>query len=255
MKKRNREDIKKIMGFDEDLIELIPELSQSLDQINPWVEQLPEIIGELNLRPGQIVLDVACGKGGVSIPLAEKYGVGVIGFDIVKEYIKEAKEMAKKRGVSGLCTFEEKDAREIVQEENNFDLLFWIAPPHLWKDSKGTIKSLRIPAKNGGFILIADAYLYSKTDDFGDYETLEDTNRGYTSFGDKIVKFIDYKDKLWEKDYQRTKDSAKKALEKAKNEKDKDIIGKYLKKLDIEEKKEKKHLGLAIWVIKVNKKV
>lgn len=51
------------------------------------------------------------GKGGVSVPLARKYGVTVVGCDIVEAYVYEATEFARTQGVSHLCDFEVEDLR------------------------------------------------------------------------------------------------------------------------------------------------
>ncbi|MBW3013447.1 hypothetical protein KY340_04565, partial [Candidatus Woesearchaeota archaeon] len=95
---------------------------------------------------------------------------------------------------------------------------------------------------------------YKPTKIYEDYETLDKTNKGYTAFKDKIIKFIDYKDTLWKEDYNRARRSAKQALKRIKDKADKDIVKKYLRSLDITEKLDRKHLGLGIWIIEVKKK-
>ncbi|MAG50742.1 hypothetical protein CL621_03855 [archaeon] len=251
-KKENIEDVKKIMGIEVEMLKILPKLSEKMDSFNPWVKQIPSIFQELDLKENQTILDIPCGKGGVSVSLAKKYNVKVIGYDIIKEYVESANKLAKKNDVNNLCTFKAGDIRDITKKKNICNLLLWIAPPHIWKTSKNTIKSLRNCIKSNGLILIADAYLYKKNKKYEDYETLESTNKGYTFYGDKIIKFIDYKDKLWKKDYDRTKKSVQETLNKTK--KDKKLIEKYLESLDKDEKSDTKYLGLAIWIIQINKK-
>jgi len=252
-KKQHIEDIKKIMSIEEEMIRLLPQLEDKLGLLNPWVRQLPGIFRGLKLKPNQIVLDIPCGKGGVSIPLAQKYGVKVTGYDIVEGYVQNAALQAKKHGVGNQCTFKVEDIRKTTKRKNICDLLLWIAPPHLWKTSKEIIKALRNCVKNGGLILIADAYLYMPTKKYEDYETLDSTNRGYFAFGDKTVRFIDYKDKLWKEDFDRARKSAEEALRKIKDAHDKKIVSQYLESLDKDEASDTKHMGLGIWIIQVNK--
>lgn len=253
MSKQHTEDIKKIMSIEEEMIRLLPRLEDKLGLMNPWVRQLPGIFRGLKLKKNQIVLDIPCGKGGVSIPLAKKYGVKVVGYDIVEGYVEYAASLAKKNGVGNQCTFKIEDIRKTTKRKNICDLLLWIAPPHLWKTSKETIKELRNCVKNGGLILIADAYLYKPTKKYEDYEILDSTNQDYTAFGDEIIRFIDYKDTLWKEDYNRARKSAEEALKKIKDAHDKKVVSRYLKSLDEDEASDTKHMGLGIWIIRINK--
>jgi len=256
MKKKHLKDMGEIMSVDTEMIKLLPKLEYELNLMNPWVKQLPIIFCNLELKDGQTILVIPCGKGGVSIPLAKKYNVKVIGCDILQEYIEQARQIAKKYNVSSLCKFEVEDIRQVVKRKNICDLLIWVAPPHLWKNSKKTIKELRNSVRDKGVILIADAYLYSKEyiGDYPNYELLSDTTKGYTFYGDGLIRLEDYKSKLWREDYQRTKESAQKLLRNTSNKDEQIIIRKYLKSLGADEKKDTKCLGLAIWLIKVNKK-
>lgn len=54
-------------------------------------------------------------------------------------------------------------------------------------------------------------------------------------------------------DYNRTRNAANKLIKKLKNKKDKQVIGNYLSSLAIDERNDKKCLGLAIWLIRINK--
>ena len=111
IEKRHIEDVKKIMSVEEEMIRLLPAFKDSLNMMNPWVKQLPGILRGLKLNRAQMVLDIPCGKGGVSVPLARKYGVRILGYDILEGYVRCAREFAKKMGsvtsvLSGLRTFE-----------------------------------------------------------------------------------------------------------------------------------------------------
>lgn len=253
MSKQRSEGIKKIMNVEEEMIRLLPKLDDRLGLLNPWVRQLPGIFRGLGLKRNQTVLDIPCGKGGVSIPLAKKYGLKIIGFDIVEEYIESASSRAQKNGVANLCTFNVGDIRQTTKRKNICDLLLWIAPPHLWKTSKQTMKALRNCVKNEGFVLIADAYLYQPTNKYKDYETLDSTHKGYTAFGDSLVKFIDYKSALWEEDYNRARKSAREAIKRIEDVHDRKIVSRYLRSLDKDEASDTKHMGLGIWIIQINK--
>jgi len=255
MKNQQVQDLKKIMSWDNEEMACLLSKVAGTDAMNPWIRQLPEIFRCLRLKKAQIVLDVPCGNGRVSIPLAKKYGVKVLGYDILPEYVKAANRLAKQENVSDLCMFEVEDIRNIVKKKDCCNLLLWIAAPTIWKNAKETIKMLRKCVKANGRIIIADAYLYSTKGKkvYPDYELLEDMNKGYTFFGDKIERFINYKDTLWDADYARCKKSTRKLLNQFKEFKDKKVIEHRLSILNKEEKTDKKYLGLGIWIIQVNK--
>ena len=64
-------EITQIKSIDEDMLSLLPKLAHLTHAMNPWVEQLPGIFSQLDLKPGQTILDVSCGTGRVSVPLAK----------------------------------------------------------------------------------------------------------------------------------------------------------------------------------------
>jgi predicted RNA methylase len=255
LKKRHVQDIMKIMGIEEEMIGLLPMIESRTNTMNPWLRQLPGIFRGLRFKQNHEILDIPCGEGGVSVALASNFGVKVTGYDIIPEYIIKAKQFATQHGVEKQCTFSVKDIREAVTLSKEYDALLWLAPPHIWGKSKPTIKALRKCVKYGGIILIGDAYLFSETDNKGynDYETLEKTTAGYTYFGDRLTRLYDYRGKLWAEDYNRERKAVQVALAKVEITKDQRILERYLNQLNLNEKMDKKCLGLAIWLLQLVK--
>lgn len=249
------EDVARIMGVDKDMVRLLPRLVHPSQAMNPWAEHLPAVMDQLDLQPGQTVLDIPCGTGRVSVPLAKAYGTRIIGYDILPEYIDSARAFAHLHQVDELCEFSAADIRAVVAEHDICDLLLWIAPPHVWDSSRETINHLRGCVRSGGKILIGDAYLNAESAKAGypEYETLEGTTEGYSAYGDELVRCIDYEGTLWEDDYQRTREVALTALGQSTDEKEMQLIWRYLESLAQDEINDKTHLGLAIWVLKVRK--
>lgn len=68
------------------------------------------IIKKTGVKKREKILDVCCGPGRHSVPLAEK-GFGVTGVDFSSEYLKEARERARAKGVK--ARFVRKDARKL----------------------------------------------------------------------------------------------------------------------------------------------
>ena len=77
-----------------------------------------EFVDRLNIAPGSRVLDVACGTGNVSIPLARR-GALVTGLDIAANLLVQARERAAAEGVA--IQFDEGDAEQLPYANDSFD--------------------------------------------------------------------------------------------------------------------------------------
>ena len=175
--KKQKNDLRKIMDTEEAVLPLWKYVKPK-KQIISWNDALKEL-NKLSWRKNMVLLDLPCGQGGLSIPLAKKYGIKVIGYDIMPEWIGYAKDLAKQQGVANLCKFEVKDIREVVKEKNICDVLLSSAAPHVFGKAEPTIKALRGLVKNNGLIIIADAYLLPNVKlsvGLKGYENLEKTN-------------------------------------------------------------------------------
>lgn len=73
------------------------------------------IAAKLALRPGQRVLDIGCGWGGMALYLHRVAGVEVLGITLSKEQLHLARERAAKAGVSDKVRFELMDYRVLAR--------------------------------------------------------------------------------------------------------------------------------------------
>ena len=71
------------------------------------------IAAKLRLRPGQRVLDIGCGWGGMALYLAEKHGVDVLGVTLSVEQHAVATRRAQERGLAEQVKFELRDYRSL----------------------------------------------------------------------------------------------------------------------------------------------
>jgi cyclopropane-fatty-acyl-phospholipid synthase len=76
------------------------------------------IAAKLRLSPGQRVLDIGCGWGGLGLELAGKHGVKVLGVTLSKEQLAIAQRRAKDAGLEHLAEFRLIDYRDV---EGPFD--------------------------------------------------------------------------------------------------------------------------------------
>jgi len=77
-----------------------------------------DFIARLNIPPGARVLDVACGTGNTSLPLA-RGGAQVTGVDIATNLLEQARARAAAEGLH--ITFEEGDAEQLPYPDASFD--------------------------------------------------------------------------------------------------------------------------------------
>ena len=63
-------------------------------------DAIPELAGELRLRPGSTLLDLACGRGAYGLLIAKQAGALLIGVDFSAQALTEARTQAVRMGVS-----------------------------------------------------------------------------------------------------------------------------------------------------------
>lgn len=76
------------------------------------------IAAKLLLKPGQRVLDIGCGWGGMALTLAKAADVSVVGVTLAEEQLKIARARAEAAGLSDRVEFRLMDYREV---EGKFD--------------------------------------------------------------------------------------------------------------------------------------
>ncbi len=246
-------DLTAIMGIEQEMLSLLPLFRPKNHLLSPWENELPRLFKNLRLKKGDKVLDVPCGQGGVSVPLAQKYGVHVTGYDLVPEYVKYAKTFTKKMGVEKLCSFAAADVRSVVRKKNIYDLFIWAGAPHVWGGTKATVRALAKPVRDGGLIFMADAYLHAKTRKTGiykNYDYLRDLKNNLTARGDEILFFHDYENTLWDHDRKMVYEEILSAFKNAKTKKENDLLVQLQENLKSVYHSRKYEIGLFVAVIR-----
>jgi len=85
-------------------------------------QKLDYICRKLRLQPGQRLLDIGCGWGGLVIHAARHYGVQALGITLSRPQAEWANEHIAQAGLSDRCRVEVLDYRE-VDEPEGFDAL------------------------------------------------------------------------------------------------------------------------------------
>ncbi len=214
-----------------------------------------KILKELNLNSKTKILDLACGNGRTTVDISKKYKARVVGTDIVLEYLKFAEKYASEKGVIKLCKFIRMDARKAVSYFKDYDIVFWLSAPHLWGGADKIMKEIRKPCKNGGYILVYDAYYLPNSQKKKDsWYSLDKTTKKFEMFGDRVIKIFDERNYMWKSGYKEDRKMYEEYLKRIKDQKIVSIVNQQLKTLDRMEKWETKNFGTAFWIIQVDKK-
>ena len=160
------DDIKKSItvsldGQDEELFPYLPYLLQDLWEIGASPDVMIALLEKhrLQQKPQLKILDLGCGKGAVSIRLAEAFACQVTGIDAMPEFIDEAVKWAQKHRVEQLCRFEVGDIRERIDSSRDFDIAILGSIGPVLGDVENTLKQVKTCIKPGGYILLDDGYL------------------------------------------------------------------------------------------------
>lgn len=160
-------------------IKLAQSLTSDQPEIIPFLPYLLQDFWELGSSPQEMlatfkkyiptskdirVLDLACGKGAVSVRLAKELGVRCKGIDILPEFIDYASGKAREYGVSGLCQFIAEDVNLSLERERDYDCVIFGAVGDILGDYQETISKLLPTIRSKGFLLIDDAYVTEEED-------------------------------------------------------------------------------------------
>ncbi|HKQ47684.1 MAG TPA: methyltransferase domain-containing protein [Phycisphaerae bacterium] len=126
---------------------------------NGWItaREQDEFIEWLSLRPGQHVLDIACGSGGPSLRIVAQTRATVVGVDIHPDGVRTGRQEAARRGLSDLASFEVIDAQgHLPFADGSFDVVICIdAINHLADRTKVLTEWARV-LQPGGRLLFTD---------------------------------------------------------------------------------------------------
>ena len=180
-------------GFDAtpELIPFIQYLLQDLWELGSSPQYIIDILKLLGLPKNSTILDLACGKGAVSLQIAKALGYNALGLDLFEPFIKEAKQKALELGLKDLCKFEVEDIHTAVQNKRNFDIVILASAESLLGNIKNTITLLRKCVRQEGFIIFDSSYRRDnsilKDPNYSVIEKYDETISLLTSQSDEIV--------------------------------------------------------------------
>lgn len=178
------------MEVDVRLLPLLPELLADLQGLGSRPAAIADALRAAGAPEGATVLDLGCGKGAVSVALAERLGARVLGVDGFPPFLEAARALASERGVADLCDFREGDILEVLRGGASHDVVLLVSVGPLLGDHRRTLEGLRRQVRSGGLVLIADGFLAEGVDALPGYEgcsSQTDTLAQLSAFGDVLV--------------------------------------------------------------------
>ena len=112
-----------------------------------------DVCREADPKPGQAVLDVACGSGNVALVAARRYSM-VAGLDIAANLIDRAKQRAAAEGSQ--IDFRVGDAQELPFPDASFDIVFSVFGVMFAPDQERAAAELLRVCRPGGRIVLAN---------------------------------------------------------------------------------------------------
>jgi len=90
-------------------------------------EERYQMLDDLHLKAGDVVLDLGCGPGFWTVMLAEKVKPDgkVIGIDLTPEFLSYARENLQKHPLKNMIEFQKGDFYHLPFEDNYFDVVFF----------------------------------------------------------------------------------------------------------------------------------
>jgi tocopherol O-methyltransferase len=118
---------------------------------------------QIDLKPGDKVLDAGCGIGGSSTWLSQHYDAIVVGITLSTKQAACAHAWAKTKGVSPLATFYAMDFCQTGFHSNSFDIVWATESVCHAEHKEEFLKEAHRVLKCGGKIIVADGFLKRQT--------------------------------------------------------------------------------------------
>jgi 2-polyprenyl-3-methyl-5-hydroxy-6-metoxy-1,4-benzoquinol methylase len=126
---------------------------------NPFlkVSHAGTVIGHLDLKPGMAALDVGCGPGRLTVPMARAVGPdgSVTALDIQPAMLEKAREKARKEGLENV-RFVEGGAGSGKLEKNRYDRAILVTVLGEIPDRNAAMKEIFSALKPGGILAVTE---------------------------------------------------------------------------------------------------
>jgi SAM-dependent methyltransferase len=126
---------------------------------NPTSTDKIRLLGErLGLTHDSHVLDVASGRGGPALVLAEEFGCRITGVELRATFLEAAEEHARRRGLDSRVRFVHADAREFELAAAEYDAALCLGASFVWGGLEPTVAALAPTVPPGGYVAVGEPY-------------------------------------------------------------------------------------------------
>ena len=126
---------------------------------NPTSADKVRLAGEyLRLGPEDRVLDVACGKGGPAVILAERFGCRIHGIELREAFAAAARERIEQAGLAQLVDVETADASAALLEPHAWDAALCLGAAFVWGHIGDAAAALVPAVRPGGGLAIGEPF-------------------------------------------------------------------------------------------------
>jgi ubiquinone/menaquinone biosynthesis C-methylase UbiE len=157
----SKEIVESLDGSDPEIFPFLPYLLQDLFDLGSIPQVIIEIIKKhkIGTKAPIRILDLGCGKGAVSIFIAQELGHYVHGIDAMPSFIEDALKKAEELNLHDLCRFEVGDIKQRIQHLNNYDMVILGSIGPVFGNLEETVESVQSCIKTGGYVIIDDGYI------------------------------------------------------------------------------------------------
>ena len=173
---------------------------------NPTSKEKLLLLGaRLGLGSDSRVLDIASGRGGPALILAEAFGCAVHGIEIAEEFHAVAVARAREAGVADRLSFELANAATVALAAESYDAALCLGASFVYGSLAETVDALVPAVRPGGYVAVGEPYWrrlplpedYRDRDD--PWTTLEGTVTIFETSGLPVVSVIASSEDDWDR--------------------------------------------------------
>lgn len=126
---------------------------------NPTSPDKIRLLGErLALGRESHVLDVASGRGGPALVLADEFGCRITCVERAEEFVAAARRRVTAAGLEGLVEVVHADARDFPLETERYDAALCLGASFVWGGLSETLAALLPSVRPRGFVAVGEPY-------------------------------------------------------------------------------------------------
>jgi hypothetical protein len=126
---------------------------------NPTSAEKIRLLGRrLGLGPSSQVLDIASGRGGPAIELAQAFGCRVTCIERSAAFMDVARERVRAAGLEDLIELVHADAAAVPLEAGRYDAALCLGASFVWNGLDPTLRTLLPTVTPAGFVAVGEPY-------------------------------------------------------------------------------------------------